>query len=61
MAAQVGLCLAGLETPKDTFCRVVAQINLQLEAKVNKETGKIYIERILLNDWFYNKIIDLIL
>ena len=24
MAAQAGLCLAGSETPKDTFCRVVA-------------------------------------
>ena len=26
VAAQAGLCLAWLETPEDTFCRVVAQI-----------------------------------
>ena len=26
VAAQAGLCLAWSETPKDTFCRVVAQI-----------------------------------
>ena len=27
VAAQAGLCLAWSETPEDTFCRVVAQIN----------------------------------
>ena len=27
MAAQTGLCLAWLETPEDTFCRVVAHLN----------------------------------
>ena len=27
VAAQVGLCLAGSETPEDTFCRVVAQLD----------------------------------
>ena len=26
MAAQAGLCLAGSETPEDTFCRVVAHL-----------------------------------
>ena len=26
VAAQAGLCLAWLETPEDTFCRVVAQM-----------------------------------
>ena len=26
MAAQAGLCLAGAETPEDTFCRVVAHL-----------------------------------
>ena len=28
MAAQAGLCLAWSETPKDTFCRVVAHLHL---------------------------------
>ena len=27
VAAQAGLCLAWSETPEDTFCRVIAQIN----------------------------------
>ena len=29
MAAQAGLCLAWSETPEDTFCHVVAQINIE--------------------------------
>ena len=29
MAAQAGLCLAWFETPEDTFCRVVAPIELK--------------------------------
>ena len=28
VAAQAGLCLAGSETPKDTFCHVVADIKV---------------------------------
>ena len=28
VATQAGLCLAWLETPEDTFCRVVAQYNI---------------------------------
>ena len=31
MAAQASLCLAWLETPEDTFCRVVAHIVFSLE------------------------------
>ena len=30
VAAQASLCLAWSETPKDTFCRVVAHIHVQL-------------------------------
>ena len=30
MAAQAGLCLAWSETPKDTFCRVVVQMILEV-------------------------------
>ena len=33
MAAQAGLCLAWSETPEDTFCRVVAQIYINLPIK----------------------------
>ena len=31
MAAQAGLCLAWSETPEDTFCRVVAQTERELQ------------------------------
>ena len=31
MAAQAGLCLAWSETPEDTFCRVVAHLDMFFE------------------------------
>ena len=37
MAAQAGLCLAWSETPEDTFCRVVAQIYINLPIKSQVE------------------------
>ena len=41
MAAQAGLCLTWSETPEDTFCRVVAQMErLRLEHEERIRIGK---------------------
>ena len=36
MAAQAGLCLAWLETPEDTFCRVVAHVHANSQYQQGK-------------------------
>ena len=42
MAAQAGLCLAWLETPEDTFCRVVAQMYVVLARIVANQNTSTY-------------------
>ena len=42
MAAQAGFCLTWSETPEDTFCRVVDQLNSLASSRKVKTYGKFF-------------------